>query len=291
MYASGLRSDEAAGFAASALPADALLPIRARGRLQVEAVVRDGQTWRGDVYESGALRVRFPREHMQRLDATVVNVAGGMTGGDAFDMEFVAREGASLFISSAAAEKIYRSSGAPADVAARLRAESGAQCIWLPQETIVFNNAHLVRRLDADIADDARFLACEMTIVGRAAMHEVVDSLQWRERWRIRRGGKLVLAEDSRLEGDAAARLVRRAVGDGAHCFATLAYVAGDAEAVCASMRVALERESDCEAGVSCFEGLTVARFAAKDGAAMRAAVMRCVAATGHFGLPRGWHT
>ncbi len=285
MSASGLRSEATAR--QEAVPAF----VRARGRIAVEAVARGQHTFRADVHESGALRVRFPREHLRRLDATLVNVAGGMTGGDIFELEFCAREGAKLFISSAAAEKVYRSDGANAEVSVRLRAEPGADCIWLPQETIIFNGAKLVRRLDADIARDARLLACEMTILGRAAMAERMDILSWRERWRIRRDGRLVLAEDTRVDGDAATHLARRATGHGAHCFATLLYMGEGAADICEAMRRSLVDDETCEAGVSTFDGLTVARFAAKEGAALRASVMRCVATIENMSLPRGWHT
>lgn len=289
MSASGLQSEAVAAQA----PVTGCLPafVRARGRIAVEAVQRDARTVRADVHESGALRVRFPREHLKRLDATLVNVAGGMTGGDIFALEFCVREGAELFISSAAAEKIYRSDSVAAEVSVRVNVEAGASCIWLPQETIIFNGAELVRKLDADVDARARFLACEMTILGRAAMAETMDVLSWRERWRIRRDGRLVLAEDTRVEGDAVSHLARRATGHGAHCFATLLYMGEGAAEICEGMRNSLGDDGAFEAGVSTFEGLTVARFAAKDGAVLRAAVMRCVATVENMSLPRGWHT
>lgn len=289
MSASGLRSEAAA--LRDACPAIVPAFVRARGRISVEAARRGARSVRADVHESGALRVRFPREHLQRLDATLVNVAGGMTGGDVFDLDFRARQGAELFISSAAAEKIYRSDSVAAEVSVHLAAEAGASCIWLPQETIVFNGARLVRKLDADIDPDARLLACEMTILGRAAMAEPIDVLSWRERWRIRRAGRLVLAEDTRVDGDAASHLARRAIGHGAHCFATLLYMDERAAEICEAMRKLVVDGDGCEAGVSTFDGLTVARFAARDGASLRASVMRCVSTIESMSLPRGWHT
>lgn len=264
--------------------------VRARGRLDVTALRRDGKTVRDDVYESGALRVRFPREHLQRLDATIVNVAGGMTGGDQFQMSFAVADGGSVFVSSAAAEKIYRSGGDEARIDVRLRVGEGATLIWAPQETIVFNQARLRRTLEADVADGASFLACEMTILGRAAMGEAMSGVSWRERWRIRHGGRLALAEDTLLEGDADAHLSRQAIGGGAHCFGTLVYVGDGAEALAGRMRECLA-QLPCETGVSTFDSLVIARFAAHDGAALRAAVVAAVSALAHTPLPRGWHT
>ena len=287
MSASGLRSELAQ---ASALAVPAF--VRARGRISLEAVRRGALTARADVHESGTLRARFPREHLDRLDATLVNVAGGMTGGDIFEMEFAAGANSEFFISSAAAEKIYRSDGPASEIRVRLNADAGSTCIWLPQETIIFNGARLRRLLDADIAPDARFLACEMTILGRAAMSESMEDLSWRERWRIRRGGRLVFAEDTRIEGNATHLVQRKAIGSGAHCFATLVYAGPDAEDLLAPVRDAIGDSTDgCEAGASHFDGLTVMRLAAKDGAEMRACIMRALATIKNMSLPRGWHT
>jgi len=287
MSASGLRSEltEAPTLAVPAF-------VRARGRISVEAVRRGALTVRADVHESGTLRARFPREHLDRLDLTLVNVAGGMTGGDVFEMDFAAGANSEFFISSAAAEKIYRSDGPTSEIRVRLNADAGATCIWLPQETIIFNGARLSRRLDADVAPDARLLACEMTILGRAAMSESMENLSWRERWRIRSGDRLIFAEDTRVEGDAAQLLTRKAIASGAHCFATLGYVGPDAEDVLPPVRDAIGDSADCcEAGASHFDGLTVMRLAAKDGVAMRACIMRSLAMIKNMSLPRGWHT
>ncbi len=247
---------------------------------------------RGDVHEAGALRVRFPREHFSRLDATIVNVAGGMTGGDEFDLRFDAGVGAQLFVSSAAAEKVYRTTGQATRVSVTLSAEADASCIWLPQETIIFNKANLVRTLEADVASTARFVACEMTILGRAAMGETVDDLAWRERWRIRRDGRLVVAEDTRIDGDALAHLSRKSMGAGTHAFATLVYLGVDAAFACEKMRAALPgHESRCEAGVTEYDDIVIARFAAADGQSLRGCVIACVSAIEGLTLPRGWST
>lgn len=229
---------------------------------------------------------------MARLDATVVNVAGGMTGGDRFDMRFATGAGAQLFVSSAAAEKICRSSGAPTHISVQLSAGENSFCAWLPQESILFNAARLVRTLDADIAADAQFLACEMTILGRAAMGERVHDIAWSERWRIRRAGRLVMAEDTRMNGDAARHLAGRPTGAGAHAFATLVYAGVHADAYCLAMRELLNGAGNgCETGVSSFDGLLIARFVAQDGQSLRAAVVQCINAINGLRLPRGWYT
>lgn len=282
MYANVLPSEKA--------PPAGLAAVRARGRIEVTALGRGQQSVRGDVHESGALRVRFPREHLQRLDASIVNVAGGMTGGDRFDMAFAAQDGASLFVSSTAAEKIYKSGGGETLVTTHLRAEAGSTLVWAPQETIVFNQSRLRRSLCADIATDAAFVACEMVIFGRTAMREAMTDMSWRERWRIRRNGRLVLAEDMAISGDGDAHLARAAIGAGAHCFATLVYIGPRHDEVADAIRHQ-EQPQGCETGVSTLDSLAVVRFAAVHGAALRAATMAALALTPAAPLPRSWHT
>ena len=74
-----------------------------------------------------------------------------------------------------------------------------ARLEWLPQETILFNGASLHRTLDVQLHDTAEALIGESLILGRQAMQETMDRLQVRDRWRIKRGDRLLHAEDLHL--------------------------------------------------------------------------------------------
>ncbi len=63
------------------------------------------------------------------------------------------------------------------------------------------------RTLDADVDSSGHLLAVEAIVLGRTAMGEAARSVSVTDRWRIRRGGKLVFADGLRLDGDAAATL------------------------------------------------------------------------------------
>ena len=65
--------------------------------------------------EHGSLRVRFPNAG-EALEAVIVNTGGGMTGGDRFSIAMTVGEGARLIAGTAAAEKIYRSTGPDAEM-------------------------------------------------------------------------------------------------------------------------------------------------------------------------------
>ena len=107
--------------------------------------------------------------------------------------------------------------------------EAGAALEWLPQETILFDRCALDRRLEVDLAADARFLGVETVVFGRTAMGETVRQGWLRDLIRVRRGGELLLHDAIRLDGAIDASLRRPAVGGGARVVATMVYVAPDA--------------------------------------------------------------
>ena len=63
---------------------------------------------------------------------------------------------------------------------------------------------------------------------GRAAMGEKMLHGEFVDRWRLRRGGKLVFAETVRLDGDIGEKLARPAVANGGVAIGTALIVPGD---------------------------------------------------------------
>ena len=115
----------------------------------------------------------------------------------------------------------------------------GGAAEWLPQETILFDRCAVRRRLRIELADDAWFLGVESLVFGRAAMGEAVEHASLRDVYEMRRGGRLLLHDAIRLEGEVAATLRRPAIADGARAVATLVYVARDAETMLDPLRSA----------------------------------------------------
>src|SRR6267142_2879112 len=175
---------------------------RAQGAVKFGVHLQDGVARRGILHESGSLRVRFPSPEAEGLSGVFVNTAGGIAGGDRFDIDIAAGEGSRLTLTTAAAEKVYRAAGPAAQLNIALKAGAGSHLSWLPQETILFDRARIVRRIDIGLAADASLLLCEIVVFGRAAMGEKMLHGEFVDRWRLRRGGKLVFAETVRLAGD-----------------------------------------------------------------------------------------
>jgi urease accessory protein len=260
---------------------------RAQGAVRFDVRCDGGVTRRGRLHESGSLRVRFPSPEDEGLSAVFVNTAGGVAGGDHFDIAISAGEGTRLTLTTAAAEKVDRAPEAPARLDISLKAASGAHLAWLPQETILFDRAKISRRIDIDLAEDASLLLCEIVVFGRAAMGERMEQGEFVDRWRLRRGGRLVFAETVRLDGDIGAKLAKPAVAKGGVAIATALIVPGD-EAVVERIREATDTFGG-EVGISAWNGFAMARFCAQDAARLRADMMTVLGRASSAALPRLW--
>jgi urease accessory protein len=260
---------------------------RARGSVKFDVHQLGGVTRRRDLHESGSLRVRFPSPEDHGLSAMFVNTAGGAAGGDRFDIDISAGAGTSLTVTTAAAEKVYRSHGPAADINIALKAGAGAHLSWLPQETILFDQSRTERRIDIDLDDSASLLLCEIVIFGRAAMGETMQDGAFTDRWRLRRGGKLVFAETVRLDGDIGEKLSRPAVAKSGVAIGTALIVPGDA-ALVERIREASDSFGG-EVGISTWNGFAMARFCAQDAARLRADMMTVLGRASASALPRMW--
>jgi urease accessory protein len=261
---------------------------RAVGRIALSVVSTPSGSRRSHVHEAGSLRVRFPNGNRRAaLDAVVINTAGGMTGGDRFDIDITVGAGARLTVTTAAAEKIYRSLGPDTHIAVKLGVGPGGVLAWLPQETILFDQVRLRRMIDVDLVRGANLLFAEAVVFGRSAMGETVARGHFVDRWRVRVDGALVFAETIRLDDNVAQRLAQRAIAGEGVAVATVVKIPGDDAAVAAVH--AMRHSFIGEVGVSAWNGLAVARFVAPDGAALRRDLVTVLTALGGGPLPRLW--
>src|SRR6202161_4050944 len=112
---------------------------RAQGTVTFDVHQVEGVTRRRHLHESGSLRVRFPSPEAEGLSAVFVNTAGGIAGGDRFDIDIATGEGSRLTVTTAAAEKVYRAQGAGDELNIALKAAAGSALAWLPQAAILFD--------------------------------------------------------------------------------------------------------------------------------------------------------
>jgi urease accessory protein len=256
---------------------------RAFGRIAFEVRANCDATRRWRVREEGSLRLRCPGSPSPELEAVIVNTAGGVAGGDRLEIDVTVASGARVVLTSAAAEKIYRSLGHESTLDLKLRLAAGASLAWVPQETIMFNGARLNRHVHVDLADGAHLLFAEAVIFGRPGMSEELRQGHLLDRWRFYRNGRILHAESIRLDGAIAAKLAQGAVAGGGLAIATVLVIPAD-EALATSVRKNTFRG---EVAVSAWKGLMIARLCARDAAAVRSDLIMLLQTIRAEPLPR----
>jgi len=258
---------------------------RARGAGRITTQVLDGRTRLTTLFQEGCAKIRLPHTHDPSLQAVLINTAGGLTGGDDVAWEAKAAPGARMVLTTQACERVYRSLGDDAHVATRLEVGAGAHLDWLPQETILYEGGRLNRSLEVDLAADASFFAIEAVILGREAMGEAARGARLTDNWRIRRGGRLLHAEATRLSTDPLERDGLSLLA-GAGAFATLLYVGTDAERKLDPVRALCAGDS----AASVIGERLVVRAMASSGLALRRIITPLIAElSGAGALPRLW--
>lgn len=262
-------------------------PQRARGEGRLATKASAAGTRLDVFYQEGCAKIRLPRTFDGTMEAVLINTAGGLTGGDRIDWRLDAAAGTRLTATTQACERIYKASAATAAVETRIAVGAAARVDWLPQETILFDRSSLTRRLEVDLAGDAAFLAVEAVLLGRKAMGEEVTAGFFRDRWRIRRAGRLIHAEEARLEGEVVRLAGERAVLAGARAFATVLFCGAAADAQLEPLRRLLD---GAQGGVSQWQGKLVARLVADDGLALRKILVPVIShLRNDAGVPKVW--
>jgi len=266
--------------------------VRASGRISVDARFLNAATRASRVSEEGSLRVRFPREEGEELSCVAINTGGGVTGGDKMSVEINAGPSAKLAFTSAAAEKIYRSAGACAEIKTHLTAQAGAILAFLPQETIIYNGARVRRFVDVHLDGAASALLCDLNCIGRTQMNENVDRLYLHDRWRISIGSVLDFADTTKLDGDATTLLRHPAIAGGASCFGTLIAASPQNADIERKWRAIAEQINGRLVLATGRVGhILVTRMIAQEMVYMREAATRLIEAAGLVSLPRSWAT
>lgn len=265
--------------------------VRARGGVRLAFAAGAARTYAHTVAERGSFRVRMPRL-AAGCEAVLINTGGGLTGGDRMEVEIACAAGSDAVVTTQAAEKIYRSDGPETEIETTLRLAPTSRLAWLPQETILFDRARLARRLEVEMSADARLLIAESVFFGRRAMGERLDEGLFRDRWRLRRDGRLIFAEDVRLDGAIDARLARPAIGAGTVATATLLLAAPEAEGRLEEARalLAVPRPGPpVERAATAFAGLLVIRLVSADAQALRDRLVHVVEHLRGQAMPRSW--
>ena len=248
-----------------------------------------------DIYEKFPTRIMLPRIPGDTArEAVLVNVAGGITGGDRFELDISARGDARVVMTTQAAEKIYRALNEPAHVATRLTARGTAKLAWLPQETIVFDRARLCRQMEIDLHSGTELMALEWLVLGRAARGEEIRSGQIRDSWFVRRDGRLIWADSFLVTESTFPHLSRKALLSDRRAIGTLIYFGPYLDRRLEALRE-FAQSQQCDCAMTMVGGLIVVRFAAGAASDLKIALTHMLQhfarelGPGPFRVPKMW--
>ncbi len=158
----------------------------------------------------------------------IVHPPGGIAGGDALTIEARVEPGAQALVTTPGATKWYKANGQTASQSIRMTIDG--QLEWLPQETIVFNQARVHSSIEIALGERARTVGWDIVALGRAAAGETFDEGAFAQTIRLtdeHDGGRLQWVERTRIAGGDA--LLHSPIGlAGQHVFGCL-WAAGHA--------------------------------------------------------------
>lgn len=174
-----------------------------RARLELEMTSSQGRTVLSHNRHLGPLVVQRPfyPEGPQTCHLYILHPPGGVVAGDSLGLSASLKSGAQALITTPAAGKIYRSQGPQSLLSNHLSLEPGAVLEWMPQETIVYDQARAHQRTRVELQGDAKFLGWEIVCLGLAASGRPYQAGQVRQDLEIWRDGAPLLLERARYQG------------------------------------------------------------------------------------------
>ena len=248
-----------------------------------------------DIFQRSPIRIIFPTSVNGALqEAVLINIAGGIAGGDRLECGVTVLANASIAVTSQAAEKVYRALTEPARIATKLKACEAAKLAWLPQETIVFNLGRVSRETEIELSSGAELLALEWLVLGRAAHGEEVVGGNITESWRVKKDGRLIWADSFRATDEMFPHLHRKALLSNCQAVGTLIYFGPHPDTRLEFLRD-IAPSLECQCAATSVGGLIVVRFAAKVSSDLRLALRSFLQqfsrelGAGPFRVPKMW--
>lgn len=188
--------------------------------------------------------------------AVILHPPAGIAGGDTLQIDLVAGAGAHAVLATPGATKWYKSLGREAAQRVTLTLEAGARLDWLPQENIVFDDAHARLATTVTVAPGASAIGWDAIVLGRQASGETWSRGTLHMETRIALAGSPRALWIERAQLDAGSSLRHAPAGlDGLNVMGTLWAVGeGATQALAETLAEALPYRPDLRAGVTRLE-------------------------------------
>ncbi len=255
---------------------------RSDGRAHVAFRAQGGQPRLSELAQRGSAKAIV----LDGRETVFLNTSGGLTGGDRLDYQLTLGDGLRMTATTQTAERVYRSTSGQAQISVGLDVGAGAHLDWLPQETILFDCARARRRTEITLGEGATCLMAETIVLGRAAMGERVETLDFHD-WRLVQRGTLPMHLEALRLTDARLRAGAAGLGD-ARALATVVLVAPDAPDRLEAVRAVLT-QADVRAAASSLPGRLVVRLLARDNWPLRRQMVDILTLLRRAPLPRVW--
>lgn len=261
---------------------------RAFGQAFVRLGLRSATTHLQDLAQAGSARAMLPRSAPDWPEVVFLNTSGGLTSGDRIGFALALGDGARAQATTQTAERAYLALEGPASLTVAMTAGVGADLVWAPQETILFEGSDLDRRTEIDLGEGASCLLLEMVVLGRRAMGERPCAARLTDRRRVTLRGRPMWVEQLRLDEGAFSVAEGAAVLGGGAAFATLALCGQGREAAVDALR-AVPVPEGVTAGVSGWNGRCLMRAVAAEPWPLKVYLGAALARLTGRPLPRVW--
>ncbi len=162
---------------------------------------RGTQIIRADVQAPLKFQRPFYPEGNKVCHGVMLHTAGGVVGGDRLKYTVTVQSNAHALLTTAAAAKIYRSTGQTARQSVHITVAQHACLEWLPQETILFDAADYHQDMRVDLAENALWLGWDLVRLGRSARGETFNTGQWRSHTEVWQAGKPIWIDPQWVQG------------------------------------------------------------------------------------------
>jgi urease accessory protein len=133
--------------------------------------------------------------------SVLIHPPGGIAGGDTLSLDLSLGDGAHVLVTTPAATKWYKADGRVARQASRFDVMGAAVLEWLPQESIVFDEADAAIEAAVQLDDGSVYAGWEILCLGRRASGETFRRGAVSQALEIRRAGRLIWNDRIALAG------------------------------------------------------------------------------------------